>query len=356
MPDDKRQPQRAPGFLIRLDGAELSPEAAADVISISIVEDLEAAAMFEIEMLNWDPVKLRMKWSDDDLFKPGRSVEIDLGYGDDRTTLLSGETTGLELLLLETGAPRVVVRGYDRGHRLLRGRKTMTYTNMKDSDIASQVAADAGLSTNVEDTSETLPYVLQHNRSDLEFLRERAERIGYEVRVQAKQLTFRARKNDQQEALTLNRETDLLEFYPRMTTVNQIGGISVRGWDPKQKQTVVGQATASDISNKMGGANAGPSVANWYGDTEASSVDHPVSTQGDADKIAGVILNTIALAHVSGDGICAGRTDLRAGLNVKIEGLGTRFSGIYYVRSTTHRYTPRAGYRTEFSVERNASG
>jgi Bacteriophage probable baseplate hub protein len=356
MPDNNSQPQQAPGFLIRVDGSELSPEAAADVISVSILEDLEAPAMFEMEMLNWDTAKLRMKWSDEDLFKPGKSTEIDLGYGDKRITLISGESTGLELLLAEKDLPRLVVRGYDRGHRLLRGRTTMTYTNMKDSDIANQVASDAGLSADVEDTSATLSYVIQHNQSDLEFLRERAARIGYEVRVQAKQLTFRARKNDQGEALTLDRERDLLEFYPRLTTVNQIGGISVRAWDPKQKQSLVGQAKVSDIGNKMGGANAGPAVANWYGDTAALSTNRPVSSQGEADKLAAALLNKVALSHISGDGVCAGRTDLRAGINVKFEGLGTRFSGLYYVRSTTHRYTPHAGYRTEFRVERNASG
>jgi len=327
------------------------------VTAVSITEDLEAPAMFAIEMLNWDAAKLQMKWSDQDLFKPGKSTEVEMGYGDQRGTLISGETTGLELSIHGDVSPRLVIRGYDRGHRLLRGRKTMSYTNVKDSDIASQIASDAGLSADVEDTSTTYPYVLQHNQSDFNFLRERAARIGFEVRVQDKKLIFRARKNQGQEALTLSREANLLEFYPRLTVVNQVGGISVRGWDPKQKQKITGEAKASGISNKMGASNAGPSLANTaFSETHASSVDRPISSQGEADKLATSLLDTVALSHITGDGVCVGRNDLRAGILIKFEGLGTRFSGQYYVTSAIHRYTPQKGYRTEFCVERNASG
>ena len=46
---------------------------------------------------------------------------------------------------------------------------------------------------------------------------------------------------------------------------------------------------------------------------------------------------------------------LAAGKVIKIEGLGRRFSGLYYVTATSHTYTPAAGYRTAITVKRNAS-
>ena len=63
----------------------------------------------------------------------------------------------------------------------------------------------------------------------------------------------------------------------------------------------------------------------------------------------------MALAYISGEGLCIGRTDLRAGKVIKIEGLGRRFSGLYYVTATRHTYTPAAGYRTAITVKRNAT-
>jgi hypothetical protein len=40
---------------------------------------------------------------------------------------------------------------------------------------------------------------------------------------------------------------------------------------------------------------------------------------------------------------------------VKIEGLGERFSGLYYVTSTEQRFSTKKGYQTRFAVRRNAT-
>ena len=65
--------------------------------------------------------------------------------------------------------------------------------------------------------------------------------------------------------------------------------------------------------------------------------------------------NAEALSFVSGEGVCYGRADLRSGKVVKIEGIGQRFSGNYYLTSVRHRYTPQRGYYSYFNVRRNAS-
>jgi len=39
---------------------------------------------------------------------------------------------------------------------------------------------------------------------------------------------------------------------------------------------------------------------------------------------------------------------------VELKGLGTRFSGLYYITSSTHEVSAK-GYRTRFNVERNAT-
>ena len=56
---------------------------------------------------------------------------------------------------------------------------------MTDSDIARRVAEGLGLTADVGH-ERTYPYVAQCNQTDLEFLRERAQRIGYEVIVRAR--------------------------------------------------------------------------------------------------------------------------------------------------------------------------
>jgi phage protein D len=64
----------------------------------------------------------------------------------------------------------------------------------------------------------------------------------------------------------------------------------------------------------------------------------------------------MALTFISGEGVCSvGHPDLRAGTVIKIAGAGRRFSGPYYLTSTTHTITAKQGYRTTFTVRRNAT-
>jgi phage protein D len=342
-------------FRVRVENSDLAPNAALDIVTVRVFEDLEAPAMFEIELSNWDQSKLSMKWSDDDLFAPGKTLEVDMGYGDDRKTIISGEIAALELLTSGHQSPLAVVRGYDRGHRLLRGRKTMTWTQTKLSDIVSDIAAGAGLSADAEDTGEALPYVVQHNQSDFEFLNQCAVGIGFELRVDSKKLIFRSRKYSDPETLTLKYERDLLQFRARLSCVSQTSA-AVRAWSAKDKAVVKSEAASDSVSHKMNGSNSGPAAAETaFGKSEFAIVDRSLGSGSEADKLAASAIEKIALTYIEGEGLSTGRPDLRAGKVVAIDGMGKRFSGSYYVTSADHTYNPRAGYRTAFRVQRNAS-
>jgi phage protein D len=207
----------------------------------------------------------------------------------------------------------------------------------------------------VDDTRVTLDYVLQHNQSDFEFLQERARRIGYEMVVTESTLHFRPRRNSGSAVLTLNREVELLEFSARLTTMGQVEEVSVQGWNPKEKKEVTAQSQTGD-ERQMGGSASGPAVTQRaFSGTGHTNVRTPLLSQAEADQLANGWFGEMALRYVEGHGLCIGQPALRAGTLVEIEGLGRRFSGAYYVTSTEHCYRPAVGYRTAFSVRRNAA-
>ena len=346
----------APEYRVRINGANLPPQAAADVVAVTVCQDVSAPSMFELRMINRDMNKLKFTWSDDPLFAEGGEVEILMGYAGKLASVMVGEITGLEPEFHAGEVPMLTVRGHDRRHRLLRGRKTRSFTQVKDSDIAVQVAQEAGLSSEAEDTQVTLEYVLQHNQTDWEFLEGRARRLGFEVLVEGKTLKFRPHKNDGSEVLTLTRDADLIEFQPRLSTIGLVGEVVVQGWSPKDKEAITGKASAGDEGTVMGGSKGGPKAADGAFDAAVGTVvDRPVFSQAEADQIARGRLREMALAYVTGEGVAIGRTDLKAGTVIKIEGFGKRFSGLYYLASTRHTYSPARGYRTELGVRRNAT-
>lgn len=346
----------APEFDIRIDGQDLPLKAKVDLQGVTVHEDIGAASMFALRIMNWEGAQAKVKWVDDDLFREGREVRVHMGYRDRTDEMIAGEITGLEPEFLAEDVPMLTVRGYDRRHRLMRCRKTHSFLKMKDSDIASQIARDASLIPRTEDTAVMHDYVLQHNQTDLEFLAGRAARIGYEVVVDDTTLYFRPPQNTGSEAVTLRRSVDLMEFWPRLTTMTQVPEVHVRGWDRKEKKEIVGKAKVGDETTTMGGENSGPKTAQGaFDQAESSRVNRPVFSQPEADQIAKGLYNEMALAHITGEGVCIGRTDLRPGKLIKMEDLGRRFSGLYYVTSTTHVYSIVHGYRTEFTCRRNAT-
>jgi phage protein D len=362
MPVAKADRPLVPDFEVMINGSSLPSSAAAYIAEVMVDESIELPSMFSLEIkdsdaLGRDGKGRELSWIvDQNLFAIGNVVEIKLGYVDDLETLLIGEITALEPEFVYNSLPSLLARGYDRRHRLQRGRKSRTFVQQKDSDIASQIASEAGLTAQAEDSGTTHDYVLQANQTDLEFLRARAGRIQYEVVVEDKTLFFRPAGNAQSEALTLTMDDDLLEFYPRLSSADQVSEVSARGWSPKDKKELVAQAKAGDEVSKMGGQESGAAIIEGaFGAAIELLSESPVASQAEADQLAKARFNHLLLNLISGEAVCWGRTDLRAGKVIKIEGVGKRFSGQYHVTSAIHRYSPQRGYRTNFTVRRNAS-
>ena len=341
-----------PEFKVKINGAD-RPEIIAVTTAVAVHRDLWAPGMFTLRLIDSGATSLESTLADDYLFALGNEVEIEMGYMGETGTLIVGEITGLEPQYCADEAQTLIVRGYDRGHRLMRGRKTRAFVEMSLKDIVGEIAGDVGLSPKVGDTTVVLKYVLQNSQTDLEFLHARAARIGYEVFVTDRDLHFEAPDLGQGEKFTLSPDQDLIEFYPRLSTMSQVDKLTVRGWDPRKKEGIIGEA---DRPSSTMGDTAGPSAAKKaFGSSEAARTQSPVFGVDEAKEIAEGRFDEMALAYISGEGVCIGRTDLRAGIMIGIEGLGERFSGSYYVTSTTHSITPSQGYRTAFSVRRNAT-
>jgi phage protein D len=345
-----------PDFDVRVNGAALPPTARSDIRAVTVQEDVDALSMFALELRNWDDQGLKVSWSDSSLFAVGNEVEISLGYVDGLQKVMLAEIASLEAAFTADELPTLTVRGYDHRHRLARGRKTRTFSQMKDSAIASQVAREAGLRAVTKDTRISHTYIVQSNQTDLDFLEGRASLIGYEVYVKDKVLYFQPPQNDRAATLRLSLDADISEFTPRLSSLAQVGEVVVRGWDVKQKKNVLGRAGIGQESSAMGGNVSGPKVASRaFGKASIASVSQPVQSKAQADQIALGRFNDMALGFIQGDVACSGNPKLRAGIVVDIAGAGRTFSGSYYVTSVIHMVTPEDGYQTSLTVQRTAA-
>jgi phage protein D len=341
----------APDFTLTVGGSSVPLDVRGMVTRILARDSVSTAGTFEFDLTNWDATEGRVRWSDDSLFDPGKPVQIQLGYIEALGTVMDGEITGLEVTFPETGAPLLTVRGYDRFHRLRRGRRTRSYLQVKDSDLASQIAGDLGLTPDVEATAEVHPYLLQMNQTDVDFLLTRARAVGYELSVDEKTLHFRKSRHDRGKVVSLGMTTGLLSFRAYLSTADQVSKVAVRSWDHKAKEPLVGQA--SSATGTMGGQKAGPAASQPFGTTTLTLVDVPVGTQNEADLLAQGVLDELALGYVIAEATAVGDPHLAAGTVVELGGLGQRFSGLYYIVEAAHVWDSR--YVTHLELRRNAA-
>jgi phage protein D len=345
-----------PDFDVIIDGLPLPAEAKAHVISLVVDDSVGQPSMFELKIIGSEDQDNPNRWIDDEVFAIGKEVVVKMGYAGDLEALIKGEITALEPEFASDRLPALTVRGYDRRHRLLRGRKTRTFVQHTDSEIASQIAFESGLAAEVENSRIVLDYVIQANQNDLDFLQERARLVNFEIAINDRTLMFRSVGNNKSEALTFSLQDHVLEFFPRLSASGQVGEVNVRGWNLKEKKAVVGISAIGDENSTMGGSAFGSLVADRaFGSAVSTTSSQPVMLEAEASGIARARFNERVLGFLTGEGVSLGRTDLRAGKVIKIDGVGRKFGGQYYVTSAAHCLDNRNGYRTRFSVKRSAS-
>ena len=344
-----------PGYKVLLAGGELPTETALDIIDVKVCDYVEGASVFTVHFNIWDSSRQEFKWIDDALLSEGVQVEVQIGFVDNFQTLIIGEITALEPEFHQNEAPVLSIHGYDHLHRFRRGRKTRSFINAKDSEIAEKIARDIQLRAQVEDTQVIHEYLLQNNQTDIDFLVERARRIRYEVIVRDKTLHFRKAANATGEFVSLEYGFTLQSFYPRLNTLQQVSEVIVQGWNPKTKEAIIGQARQGDEVSKMGGSQLGAAITEQaFFETQSFIVNTPVFSAGEATQIAKGKFNDMAVDFITGEGTAIGNTDIRAGRVIELLKLGQRFSGLYYVTSSTHS-VDQTGYITKFTVARNAT-
>ncbi|MGZ4674206.1 MAG: phage baseplate assembly protein V [Ilumatobacteraceae bacterium] len=310
-------------------------------------------------------------------------------------TSIEGEYSGLTIY--------TVIRGYEKAHRLQRSSRTRTFVDMKDSDIASQIASDAGFhDTDITTTSTTHRHVSQIAQTDWDFLRMRAQEIGFETGVAQGKFFFRkasSAKPDSGGGLmgaiagaasaiadaltgggppTLTFQQNLQWFRPRRSAANIPSDVEVRVYDYKAAEVVVGSAKLKTGTAKLDDDPDPPALADCFkglpfsfptlpsipglpslGQAPSSTarlvVNRPLDwgspTSSAVDEMAKGVAEHLASTVLEATGTAFGDPGIQAGKKVKIAGVAEEFVGEWIVTAARHEFESEiGGYSTYFEV------
>lgn len=274
--------------------------------------------------------------------KVGASIEIKVG--DQATSVFKGEVVGLEPVYKGGDKTIITIRAMNKLHRLLRKRKSITFTDKTDQQILNQVVGDAGLTLEWQhETSITYKHVYQHNQSDLEFLRTRAARMGCHVwcvdtKVYCKQPEL---QSGPIATLNVDQQADavLHRLAPRLNSSAIVNKVTVKGWNPETKELLTGNAT---VQGSKLGSQTSVAGSGSLGNEETFTVDHPIWSAEEAKALAKARLQDASLSYITGEAEVAGNPTFDLGKVVKVVANAMKgddpFNGNYYLMGVTHRH------------------
>ena len=340
---------QARNFDIYLSGTQVPDD---HFISFTIDRDMNQPDMAAIVLSNQKNIY--------NATKIGDSLEVKTGNPPE--SIYIGEVVGLEPHFKGGGKTTLLIRAMNRLHRLLRGKKSITFMDKDDQKIIQQVLGDHSLSLAWKyDKSITYKHVYQHNLSDLEFVKMRAARLGCHVWCvdQTVHVKFPDLQSDSGIVLSLDPDQDgigIKSFTPRMSSAGIVKTVTVKGWNPETKDLIIGKF---DAQNSPLGNQTGSGASGSLGSSEMFSVDQPIWSKEEADALAKGRHMDLSLGFVTGEAETLGSSKFDLGRVVKITvAQKDPFNGKYYIMGLTHRHaaSSRDGMSTVLRLARDAAG
>lgn len=348
----------APRFEVEIDNQKLVADISKAIIDVTVEEKLDEGASFTMTVHDdFDMKTQQFKWIDHPLFNVGNKIIIKMGYENNLYPMVSGNITSLEPSFFSGELPTLTVGGQDLSYDYIkRTSPERTFVEMRHSDIARRIASEAGLLPVVDDTGQLCSFVRKgSDETYYTFLERLAREVGFQFNVEGQTMYFIMPQDDRQEILVLELGKDIISFRPALRTSGLVTEVEVRGHNPRNPdEPIIGRAAAGSERPQESGRRTGSQIAEErHGSVRRVITNVIVNSVEHANSIARARLNEASDSLIEGDAECIGIPQIRTGVNIKLEKMGNRFSGKYYVKGTTHTIN-NSGYRTRFSVKRNA--
>lgn len=335
----------------------------ANVIEVVVDTNVFMPAMFTVVIEDTpDPLIGILQYLDvDPRFQIGAKVSIGFEAQDQligvipiSNNLLEGEITSIEPIFMN-GRTQLRIRGYDKTHRLMRGKKTRAFQRVTEMMLITKIASESGMTPVISGKLPTtmFDYVLQNNQTNWDFLSERAQLYGYQFYADGVSLMVSGADSPRSLLpVDMSWGGNLNRFEPRLVSMGQATSTTVMGWNPEMKMPVMGMAAASVPKTKIGEIRTGSITAmTSFGKADdVFPADKTISSMSEAMTIAQARFDENQSEFVKASGeLIPGNPNLVAGSMALIHGVGTRFSGSYYITEARHIWNG-GEYKVQFQV------
>lgn len=356
----------APGGNLRLlwDRSHITDEEQAQIARITVEAALGVPRVCEVE-IKGGPKKLSSYGG----YKSriGKTISVfAYGLGDLTGDIVFRGTIASREFRTDAGhGSRLVLRAYDGAYEMMAAKRTRSYTDMSYGEIAKKIAAkyslDSLLGSDVSTGGPTLPFIVQSNETDWEFLTRMAREIGWvtfvrvftQLTIGKTQLFFGPPKKA---TGTVSSDTKfklgdrrVKSVRASVTSAGIPKEVAVPGWDDAKSKDISGDDSVS--SSDLVTAKIDKFTPSKKAGT-VTTLETFASTKAQADRAAKGAATRIAGSAIDVTLVVRGNPLVKLNRLIKVEDFDDA-SGIHTVSAVTHVFDPSAG---GFSTEIYCTG
>ncbi|OOV16631.1 type VI secretion system tip protein VgrG [Flavobacterium sp. LM4] len=318
-------------FSVKINGSTIPDELS--VLSVHIEKKVNRIAIAKIVILDGEANTGTFDASSSSTFVPGAAVSIEAGYDNTNTVIFSGLIMGQSIRIDDLVGSALEIECRDAAVKMIVGRKSLTYSNQKDSDIISSIIGTYGLSSDVAATSTKWPEQVQYYVTDWDYILALAEANGLIVTTINGKVSVNAPDSNTTSVLTVTYGNSLLEFNAKLNATTQIGNVTSNTWDYKNQVIVNGEA----IPNITGAGNlSSKKLSEVIGlSTFQLQTSAPLETADLTNWSKAQIIKS-EYSKIIGDAKFQGTNLIDPGKYMTFDGVGDRFNGDYIISGVVH--------------------
>lgn len=319
-------------FNIKVNGSAI-PDAC-NVLSVIVEKKVNRIPLARIAVIDGEPNTGKFDISSSSTFLPGAVVTIEAGYDSVNKQIFKGIITMQSIRINDSVGSVLEVECRDAAIKMTVGRKCLTFSQKKDSEIISSIISTyPDLSSTVTSTGSVWPEQVQYFVTDWDFILTRAEVNSFIVTAINGKVTVAKPDADTSSVLTVGYGNGLFEFNADLNAVSQLGNVTASTWDFKNQALNTGQASNNlagpgNISSKKLSGVIG--VEKYQLQTTA-----PLETADLTNWAAAQIIKS-EYSKIQGDVKFAGTSIPEPGNYITLTGIGDRFSGDHLVSGVIH--------------------
>lgn len=306
------------------------------VQSIGITDECNRIPTAILTIVDGSAADQDFKASNDTVFEPGKSIEIKAGYDAIEETVFKGTIIKQAIKITKKNSV-LIVSCKDDAFKMTLGRKNNIFYDTTDSDVIEKLINDAGLTPQVAATTFTHHELVQYQSTDWDFMISRAQVIGAICTISDGTITIQKPTLSGAEVITATFGSSIFSFDAEIDARHQYKTYEANSWDYSNQEIVSVAATnAGQVST---GNLTDSSLAKAVGD-HTTRLDHTGNINSEVLQTWIDSKSTLQqLAMIRGKLQVQGNEALKAGVLIKLAGVGDRFNGKVFVGGIHHAIT-----------------